>query len=127
MKKDRVVVGLATCGIAAGGVAVYDELEEQIKERNLSASLEETGCIGYCFAEVLVEIEKEGMPKVTYGDVTVKDVPAIVESHLVNGEILRKKALLIEGEEMPETDFLALQTRIVLRNCGLIDPDSIDE
>lgn len=125
--KDKVVVGLATCGIAAGGVAVYEELERELTRLGLDVELAETGCIGYCFAEVLVEIEREGMPKVTYGDMTVKDVPALVESHLIKGEIWKDKALLIEGEEMAETDFLARQNRIVLRNCGIIDPDSIDD
>jgi NADH-quinone oxidoreductase subunit F len=126
-KKDKVVVGLATCGIAAGGVAVKDELADELKKRKLDVDLAETGCIGYCFAEVLVEVEKEGMPKVTYGDVTPKDVPELVETHLVNGKILKDKALLIEGRKTAEADFLKRQTRIVLRNCGIINPDSIDD
>ena len=126
-KRDRVVVGLATCGIAAGGVEVMDELGREIKKRRLDAELTETGCIGTCFAEVLVEVEKEGMPTVTYGDVRPEDVPALVESHLVDGKILKEKVLLIKGRKTPESDFLKRQTRIVLRNCGILDPESIDD
>ena len=125
--KDRVVVGLATCGIAAGGVAVKEELAAELGKRGLDAELAETGCIGYCFAEVLVQITKDGMPGVTYGDVTPEDVAALVESHLVEGRILKEKALLIEGRKTPEADFLKRQTRIVLRNCGIIDPDRIED
>jgi len=126
-KRDRVVVGLATCGIAAGGVAVKNELLKEVKKQHLDAEVAETGCIGYCFAEVLVEVEKEGMPRVIYGDITPADVSALVDSHLVDGKILKEKALLIEGRKTAEADFLKRQKRIVLRNCGLIDPESIDD
>jgi len=125
--KDRVVVGLATCGIAAGGVSVMEEIRREIKKRNLGVEVAETGCIGYCFAEVLVEIQKAGMPKVIYGEVKPNDVPLIVEGHLIEGKILRDKALLIEGRKTPEADFLKKQKRIVLANCGLIDPENIDD
>jgi NADH-quinone oxidoreductase subunit F len=126
-KKDRVVVGLATCGIAAGGVSVKEELAREIKKRKLKVELAETGCIGYCFAEVLVEVEKAGMPKITYGDITTKDVPDLVETHLVGGKVLKDKVLLVEGRKTPEADFLKRQKRIVLRNCGISDPESIDD
>jgi NADH-quinone oxidoreductase subunit F len=125
--RDRAVVGLATCGIAAGGVEVMEELEREVEDRGLDVEVAETGCIGYCFAEVLVEIEKEGMPKVIYGDIQPKDVTDLVSTHLEGGKILKEKALLIEGRKTPEADFLKRQKRIVLRNCGLIDPESIDE
>lgn len=125
--KDRITVGLATCGIAAGGMAVMDELERELKKRKLDVELGETGCIGCCFAEVLVEVEKEGMPAVTYGDVKPEDVAEIVETHLVDGGILKEKALLIDGRKTDESDFLKKQTRLVLRNCGVIDPESIEE
>ncbi|MDD5448795.1 MAG: NADH-quinone oxidoreductase subunit NuoF [Actinomycetota bacterium] len=124
---DRVTVGLATCGIAAGGVQVKEELEREIERRHLDVEVWETGCIGLCFAEVLVDVEKEGLPKVTYGSVEPKDVPLIVESHLVKGEILKDKVLLIEKRKTPESDFLKRQKRIVLRACGLSDPESIDD
>ena len=126
-KKARVVVGLATCGIAAGGVSVKDELGREIRKRKLNVDLAETGCIGYCFAEVLVEVEKAGMPKVTYGDITVKDVPELIETHLVQRKIWKERALLIQGRKTPEADFLKRQKRIVLRNCGIIDPESIND
>ena len=126
-KKDKVVVGLATCGIAAGGVEVMDEIARELKKRGLDVELDETGCIGCCFAEVLVDFEKEGMPRVTYGDVRPEDVSALVESHLVNGEILKGKVLLIEGRKTPEADFLKKQTRIVLSNCGILDPEDIED
>jgi len=126
-KKDKVVVGLATCGIAAGGVEVMDEIARELKKRRLDVELDETGCIGCCFAEVLVDFEKEGMPRVTYGDVRPEDVPALVESHLVNGKILKEKVLLIEGRKTTEADFLKKQTRIVLGNCGILDPEDIED
>ncbi|MDD5749111.1 MAG: NADH-ubiquinone oxidoreductase-F iron-sulfur binding region domain-containing protein, partial [Actinomycetota bacterium] len=124
---DSVIVGLATCGIAAGGLAVRDAIAQEIKERKLNVELNETGCIGYCFAEVLVEVRKKGMPRVVYGNVVPSDVPNIVETHLLNSKIWDKKALLIEGKKMPESDFLEKQKRIVLRNCGTINPESIDD
>jgi len=126
-KKDKVVVGLATCGIAAGGIEVMDEIARELSKRRLDVELDETGCNGCCFAEVLVDFYKEGMPRVTYGDVRPEDVPALVESHLVNGKILKEKALLIEGRKTPEADFLKKQTRIVLSNCGILDPEDIED
>lgn len=126
-ERDKVTIGLATCGIAAGGIAVRDEIENEIRRRKLDVAIAETGCIGYCFAEVLVEVEKKGLPKVTYGNVTPSDVPDLIETHLVQGRILQNKVLLIEGKKTPESDFLERQTRIVLRNCGIINPESIDD
>ena len=126
-RKDRVVVGLATCGIAAGGIEVRDAIAGELKKRRLDVELAETGCIGYCFAEVLVSVEKEGMPTVTYRDVTPDAVPDLIERHLVEGRIYKERALLIEGRKTPESDFLKRQKRIVLRNCGVINPESIDD
>lgn len=82
----RVVVGMATCGIAAGARPVMLEFVEEIKRRNLSGiTVSQTGCIGVCRLEPIVEIYVKDQEKVTYVRMTPEKVARIVTEHLVNG------------------------------------------
>ena len=82
----RVVVGMATCGIAAGARPVLNGFVEEIAKRNLkNVSVNQTGCIGMCQYEPIVEVFEPGKEKVTYVKMTAEKVPEIVASHLVNG------------------------------------------
>lgn len=82
----RIVVGMATCGIAAGARPVLQAFTEEIAKRRLeNVIVTQTGCIGMCQFEPIVEITLPGQEKVTYGKVTPDKVATIVANHVVNG------------------------------------------
>ncbi len=85
----RVVVGMATCGIAAGARPVLKALTEEIEKRNVrNVSVTQTGCIGMCQYEPIVEVYAPGKEKVTYVQMTAEKAVKIVANHLVNGEVV---------------------------------------
>ncbi|MBQ6335638.1 MAG: (2Fe-2S) ferredoxin domain-containing protein [Ruminococcus sp.] len=86
----RVLVGMATCGIAAGARPVLNAFTEEIAKRGLteSVTVTQTGCIGICQYEPVVEIEIPGEEKVTYVKVAPEMVPRIVNDHLVNHNVV---------------------------------------
>lgn len=82
----RVVVGMATCGIAAGARPVLNGFTEEVAKRNLSnVTVTQTGCIGICQYEPVVEVHEPGKEKVTYVKMTAEKVARVVADHLVNG------------------------------------------
>ncbi len=82
----RVIVGMATCGIAAGARPVLNAFVDEVAKRHLNqVAVVQTGCIGMCQFEPIVEILVPGKEKVTYGKVTPEKVARIVADHLVNG------------------------------------------
>ena len=82
----RVVVGMATCGIAAGARPVLAGFVEEVAKRGLkNVSVNQTGCIGMCQYEPIVEVFEEGKEKVTYIKMTPEKVARVVADHIVNG------------------------------------------
>ncbi len=82
----RIVVGLATCGIAAGAKPVLQSLREEVKKRNLqNVQVSQTGCIGVCRLEPIVEVYRPGEEKVTYCKVKPDMASRIINEHVVNG------------------------------------------
>ena len=85
----RVVVGMATCGIAAGARPVMNAFTEEIARRSLKGvTVSQTGCIGMCQYEPIVEVFVPGQEKVTYVQMTAEKVAKIVNDHIVNGNIV---------------------------------------
>ena len=82
----RIVVGMATCGIAAGARPVMNKFVEEIAKRNLShVTVSQTGCIGMCHYEPIVEVLEPGKEKVTYVNMTAEKATKVVVEHIVNG------------------------------------------
>ena len=82
----RVVVGMATCGIAAGARPVMNRFSEEIEKRNLTnVTVAQTGCIGMCQYEPIVEVTEPGKEKVTYVLMNPEKATKVVVDHLVNG------------------------------------------
>ena len=82
----RVVVGMATCGIAAGARPVMLAFVEEVKKRKLDhVTVSQTGCVGMCRLEPMVDVYMPGQEKVTYVKLTPDMVPRIVAEHIVNG------------------------------------------
>ena len=85
----RVVVGMATCGIAAGAKPVMTAFLEEVAKRHLNnVTVTQTGCIGVCRLEPIVEVHIPGEEKVTYVKMKPEMVPAIVSEHLVNHRVV---------------------------------------
>ena len=83
----RVVVGMATCGIAAGARPVLKSLVDEVAKRNVQhVSVTQTGCIGMCQYEPIVEIFEPGKEKVTYVQMSAEKAQKVVAEHLVNGK-----------------------------------------
>ncbi|NLI60025.1 MAG: (2Fe-2S) ferredoxin domain-containing protein [Clostridiales bacterium] len=90
-KGARVVVGMATCGISAGARPVLMAFVEEIQNRRLlDATVTQTGCIGVCRLEPMVEVYMPGEEKVTYVNMTPEKVKRVVSEHLVNGQVVRE-------------------------------------
>lgn len=90
----RIVVGMATCGIAAGARPVLNAFAEEINNRKLeNVIVTQTGCIGVCQFEPVVEVYVPGKEKVTYVKMTPDKVPAIVTEHIVNGRVVEEQTI----------------------------------
>ena len=144
----KITVGMATCGRAAGAVQVYDALRLRIAQRGLDAILATTGCIGYCQGEPLVDVRLPGAGRVMFREMTRPRARALVDA-LARGILLTEQAwVVIDAEEAlaagserrcsrpaslaavpayTDAPFFARQRKIVLRNCGCIDPESLAE
>lgn len=126
-KGIKVIVGMASCGIAAGAEDVYLALHKKIKEEKLPVQLEKTGCLGACYREPLVEIRMPEIPSVIYGDITPLKIPQLFQKHLMNKEIITDWVVLSDNITTPEKKLFDNQYRIVLRNTGNINPEKIDD
>ncbi len=88
-----IIVGMGTCGIAAGARDTMHAILEELKKRDIEANVMTVGCIGMCAREPLVDIEQAGKPRITYGNVTPDMVPRLIEEHLVNGKVVEEWAV----------------------------------
>ncbi|MDE2900594.1 MAG: NADH-quinone oxidoreductase subunit F, partial [Chloroflexota bacterium] len=133
-RRTRIRVGVALCGHAAGAFAVLDALRAEAASRGLDAAVQEVGCIGFCYAEPLVDVQAPGGPRVFYRNVTPQQVPAILDAAASGqwhdaGEVL---GTLGEGSvdgipRIEDGEQWKLQVRIATRNCGTVDPGDIRE
>ena len=126
MSKATVIVGLGSCGIAAGAAKTYKELERILKADKLDFELKKTSCIGMCFREPLVEIIDES-GSYLYGEVDPLRADEIIEKHIKNFSPIPD--YIVQSERYPSKDqhFFDGQVKIALRNCGHIDPEFIEE
>jgi len=120
-----IKVGLGTCGISAGGEKVFKALKEALAKRKLKVELKETGCMGNCFQEVLVEVTDQRSNTYLYGNMTPDRVDRFVDEQVAGNKPVEE--WIVGGTPESDESFFTKQKRIVLRNCGLIDPNSIDE
>jgi NADH-quinone oxidoreductase subunit F len=126
-----ILVGLGTCGLAAGGGPVLRAIEEElraqapaIKKQALDIEVRSTGCAGLCEAEVLVEVQRAGGRMVRYGKVKPDLARRIVSEDVVGGRPIAESIIDQKGPDLPiKTD---KQLHIVLENCGFIDPEKIE-
>jgi NADP-reducing hydrogenase subunit HndB len=86
--KVEIIVGMGTCGIAAGARDILQEIMKEIDKRDLDVIVSQTGCIGMCEKEPLVDVKLPGEDRVTYGEVETSDASKIISSHVVNGSVV---------------------------------------
>ena len=134
-----IVVGMATCGIASGARPVLEEMQKKVEEEGLeTVMVTQTGCVGMCQYEPILEVYEPGKPKVTYIQMSPDKVDRIVQEHLKGGNIVEDFTLesidkikvdpdADNKHSLNDTVFQKKQRRIALRNCGYIDPESIDD
>ncbi len=133
----RVLVGMGTCGLAAGAERVRAALDGRARELGLDVLVQPTGCIGFCSREVLVDLAPAGRPTLSYGPVGPSEAPALLEAVMRAGRL--EHASLIgqhRDEAVPplpgvpfvdEHPFFRKQKRVVLARCGRIVPTDLDE
>jgi len=129
-KIDILVCGVAGCA-SSGSLKVADAIEEQIKANGLGEEVKviKTGCFGLCAEGPIMMVCPE---HVMYTKVTPEDVAEIFEEHIKGGKVVKR---LLAGENeyeeikdrLPQIPFFSMQKRIALNNCGIIDPENIDE
>jgi len=140
----EVGICLGTGGIAAGGEEVFRAFEEGLEGTGVyavvrprqdtcegeCASITGTGCRGMCAMDVLVDVRTNSNGRtetITYGTVTKKMVGKIIEEHILGGVPVEKWVVLSETQPTSHNEFYNYQERLVLRHCGRIDPEDIDE
>jgi NADH:ubiquinone oxidoreductase subunit F (NADH-binding)/Pyruvate/2-oxoacid:ferredoxin oxidoreductase delta subunit len=149
--KTKIMVGMATSGIASGAQDVYNALAEEIKKRKLDIILSKTGAMGMDCIEPLVDVMQPNKPRLAYSKVTAKKVPEIIDQ-IVKGAINgNKPAYRMDEEEficlnenkpylkgpvpkdlegiprIKDVSFYKKQMKLATRNCGMINYESIDE
>ncbi len=130
-KKPVIMVGAATCGRAAGALEVEEALREEVKKRGLDCPVIEVGCMGHCYAEPLVIISKPGYPSICYGLVNPVIAEKLVRDFIIGDDpclefvlgATEKNDLIPSLLDFPRAEY---ETKVILENCGRIDPEQID-
>jgi len=146
----KILIGSASCGIAAGAREVEAAAIEAVEQLGLDATVSRTGCVGFCQREPLVDLVLPDGPRLSYGNVTAKRIRSLLAAYAAEKDLKPKTVLwrldseqhVATGEchdyapsanglcEIPERhslDFFGRQRRVILRNCGSIDPLAIEE
>ncbi|GAB4518935.1 MAG: NADH-quinone oxidoreductase subunit NuoF [Anaerolineae bacterium] len=137
-EQPTILIGAGTCGRAAGALDVQMALRDAARERRVRLQIATVGCIGMCSYEPLVDVALPGRPRVTYANVTPEMAERIVEEHVIGGKPVTEWVLsemayepLFEDDRMDplyaDLPQFRKQLRIVMRNCGIVDPDRIDD
>ncbi|MDH7485582.1 MAG: FAD-dependent oxidoreductase [Anaerolineae bacterium] len=118
-----IAVGMATCGIAAGAQETMQAILEELARQRVDARVTAVGCAGMCAMEPLVDIALPGQERIAYANVHPDRVPRIIEEHVIGRQAVKEWAL----GAYSDIPFYKKQQRIVLSNCGVINPEKIEE
>jgi NADH-quinone oxidoreductase subunit F len=132
-ERPVIYIGAASCGLAAGAAETRQAVEEYLRSAGVDASIMQVGCIGPCYLEPLMDVQMPGQPRISYSNVGPNDALAILASFFEEHAVSQRHLAGHLGEgsrdgiprffDMP---MLKPQVRIVLRNCGIIDPENLD-
>jgi NADH:ubiquinone oxidoreductase subunit F (NADH-binding)/(2Fe-2S) ferredoxin/NAD-dependent dihydropyrimidine dehydrogenase PreA subunit len=150
-KETKISVGMATCGLSTGADKVYEAICEKVQKERLSVQVAQTGCIGFCQREPVVDLLEPGKPRVFYQEVTPEKAVELVQRWMENEVVEDRLFFKMEKEDWIGEDkfweysirqvpkgldgtphyhqvpFYNKQLKIALRNCGFINPDHLDE
>ncbi len=126
MEATKVIVGLGSCGIAAGARKVYDKIAALKDAEKLDFELKKTSCVGMCYREPLVEIIDESGTYL-YGDIDEDKAVELIDKHVGQQSPIKDYVVHTDLFETLDNTFVDDQVKITLRNCGYIDPESIEE
>lgn len=126
MGNTKVIVGLGSCGIAAGAKKVYAKIKALKDAEELNFELKKTSCIGMCYREPLVEIIDENGTYL-YGEIDEEKAIEIIDKHIDQKNPIQEYVVQSDLFKTPDNEFTESQVKIVLRNCGYIDPEKIEE
>jgi len=136
IEKPIIYVGAGTCGLGAGAAETIQAIKDYLKNKKIDADIMEVGCIGLCAVEPIVDVQMPGKNRISFRKVTAKKVENVLDQAFtgkfnledVLGQIQSGK--VEHWKDIPEffkLPFFVKQKRIVLKNCGLVNPESIDE
>jgi len=131
-QEPHILIGTATCGRAAGALDVLQTINDELAQQNIKARVMQVGCMGHCYAEPMVIIAKPGWPPICYGYVTPGIASRLVQDFLLGDDPCLEFTLgAMEENELVPTIFdqprFKYETRVVLKNCGFIDPQDINQ
>jgi len=133
-KKPMIIFGTGSCGRAAGAMHTWKATEKALEDNGVDADLVEVGCIGPCYLEPFMDLKLPGKPRISYSNVTPEKAERIISDFFKEDKIPTRDLVGHFGEEGDldgmrlfwDHPMLKKQVRLVLRNCGIIDPTSID-
>jgi NADH-quinone oxidoreductase subunit F len=135
-KGAKIKVPITSCTLAAGAEAVYRAVEDAVEKMGLEATIAISGCYGLDFIDPWLELTAKGMPTAIYANVKPGDVPRILEEYFIKRDVgsafaLKERTGAASGEDkvplLSELSFWAKQYRWVSRNCGVVNPESLEE
>jgi len=129
--KPVIMVGTATCGRAAGALDVLQAFKEEIKLHGIECPVVEVGCMGHCYAEPLAIVSKPGNPAICYSHVNPVIAQRLVKEYILGDDpclefvlgAMEPNDLIPSFQDFPRASF---EQKILLKNCGFIDPTDID-
>jgi len=131
--KPLIFIGSDTSGLASGAGKVKQVIEEELSKQNINAQIILTGGMGFGAIEPTVDIKLPNTDRIIYSEITYKDVPELIKTTLIDKKLYTRKLFATYGKtdsyvkNISETEFFANQKRVVLKNIGIIDPNSIDQ
>ena len=132
-KRPLIYVGAGSCGLAAGAAEVIGVMEGYLRDKKIAADIVRVGCIGPCYLEPLVDIKMPGQARISYANITADNMLRLLASFFEEDQVQKTHLVGHFGDQAMEGvpkffdhPMLAPQVRIVLRNCGIIDPENLD-
>lgn len=136
LTRPLILVSMGTASIVAGSQANLDMIQRYTEERNINAEIIQTGCLGMCLAEPMISIQMPGRTRLLFSNITEDKVISLLDD-VFHNTIPRENLIAQlrndkqEGYKdtlfLDETDFMKFQKRVILKNCGIIDPGSMEE
>ena len=128
--RHNIFIGMATCGLASGAMEVRAAFEEALSETKVNAHIIPVGCLGHCYAEPLVIVDKPGSPPILYHDMTPGKARLLVKAFLEEGDPVFEHVLgaMEENDTIPsvlEFSRFSREKKIVMANSGVIDPEDV--